>query len=39
LYHGSERASYFGRELANFTWEKTDKAAALRRAVGLAAVV
>ena len=28
---------HFGRELEAFTWEKTDKAETLRRAVGLAA--
>src|SRR5207248_3092717 len=31
------RHGHFGRELPAFTWERTDKAAALRRAVGLAA--
>jgi S-adenosylmethionine synthetase len=38
IYRESARHGHFGRELANFTWEKTDKAAALRSAVGVAAV-
>jgi S-adenosylmethionine synthetase len=39
IYKETARHGHFGRELPNFTWEKTDKAGALRRAVGLAAVV
>ena len=31
------RHGHFGRELPAFTWEATDRAAALRRALGLAA--
>ena len=31
------RNGHFGRELPNFTWERKDKAPALRREVGLAA--
>jgi S-adenosylmethionine synthetase len=38
IYRETARHGHFGRELPNFTWERTDKAQALRRAVGLAAV-
>ncbi len=37
IYRESARHGHFGRELDAFTWEKADKAEALRRAVGLAA--
>jgi S-adenosylmethionine synthetase len=37
IYRETARHGHFGRELAAFTWEKTDKADALRRALGLAA--
>jgi S-adenosylmethionine synthetase len=37
IYRETARHGHFGRELPAFTWEKTDRAAALRRAVGLAA--
>ena len=33
------RNGHFGRELPNFTWERTDKATALRREVGKEALV
>jgi len=39
IYRETARHGHFGRELPNFTWEKTDKAVALRKEVGLAAVV
>jgi S-adenosylmethionine synthetase len=32
IYRETARHGHFGRELANFTWEKTDKAAALAKA-------
>ncbi len=35
IYHETARHGHFGRELPNFTWEKTDKADALRKAAGL----
>jgi S-adenosylmethionine synthetase len=38
IYRETARHGHFGRELADFTWERTDKADALRRAVGVAAV-
>jgi S-adenosylmethionine synthetase len=38
IYRETARHGHFGRELPNFTWERTDKADALRRAVGLVAV-
>ncbi len=38
IYHETARHGHFGRELPDFTWERTDKAKALRQAVGLAAV-
>jgi len=34
IYKESARNGHFGRELANFTWEKTDKTEALRKEVG-----
>jgi S-adenosylmethionine synthetase len=37
IYRETARHGHFGRELAAFTWEKTDKADALRRAIGMAA--
>jgi S-adenosylmethionine synthetase len=37
IYRETARHGHFGRELGTFTWEKTDRAAALRRAAGLAA--
>lgn len=39
IYRETARHGHFGRELPNFTWEKTDKAATLRRKVGAAAMV
>jgi S-adenosylmethionine synthetase len=38
IYHETARHGHFGRELPAFTWERTDKAQALRKAVGLNAV-
>jgi len=35
IYRETARHGHFGRELANFTWEKTDKADALRKAAKL----
>ncbi|MGL4420686.1 MAG: methionine adenosyltransferase [Gemmataceae bacterium] len=35
IYRESARHGHFGREHVNFTWEATDKAAALRKAAGL----
>jgi S-adenosylmethionine synthetase len=37
IYRETARHGHFGRENAAFTWEKTDKADALRRAIGKAA--
>jgi S-adenosylmethionine synthetase len=37
IYRDTARHGHFGRELEAFTWEKTDKAETLRRAVGQAA--
>ena len=34
IYKDTARDGHFGRELANFSWEKTDKAAALKKAAG-----
>jgi S-adenosylmethionine synthetase len=34
IYRETARHGHFGRELPGFTWEKTDRAALLRRAVG-----
>jgi S-adenosylmethionine synthetase len=38
IYRETARHGHFGRELPAFTWERTDKADALRRAVGQAVV-
>jgi S-adenosylmethionine synthetase len=38
IYRESARHGHFGRELPGFTWEKTDKAALLAKALGVAAV-
>ena len=35
IYLETARHGHFGRELPTFTWEKTDKAALLRREAGL----
>ena len=35
IYRETARHGHFGRELAAFTWEKADKAAALKKAAGL----
>ena len=35
IFHETARHGHFGRELPNFTWEKTDKAEALRHAAGV----
>jgi len=37
IYRETAAYGHFGRELPNFTWEKTDKAEALKAAVGSAA--
>jgi S-adenosylmethionine synthetase len=37
IYRETARHGHFGRELPPFTWEKTDKADVLRRAIGMAA--
>ena len=37
IYRETARHGHFGRELPNFTWERKDRAPALRREVGLAA--
>jgi S-adenosylmethionine synthetase len=37
IYRETARHGHFGRNLPTFTWEHTDRAAALRRAVGVAA--
>ncbi|MGH9676284.1 MAG: methionine adenosyltransferase domain-containing protein, partial [Candidatus Acidiferrum sp.] len=37
IYRQTARHGHFGRELPGFSWEKMDRAAALSRAVGLAA--
>jgi S-adenosylmethionine synthetase len=39
IYRETARHGHFGRELPNFTWERKDKAEALRREVGAAALV
>jgi S-adenosylmethionine synthetase len=39
IYRETARHGHFGRELPNFTWERTDKAEALRREAGVAAMV
>jgi S-adenosylmethionine synthetase len=33
IYQATAAYGHFGREEASFTWEKTDKAAALRKAL------
>jgi len=38
IYRETARHGHFGRELPNFTWEKTDKAEALKREVGAKAL-
>jgi S-adenosylmethionine synthetase len=38
IYRETARHGHFGRELPNFTWERTDKAEALRREVGVLAL-
>jgi S-adenosylmethionine synthetase len=35
IYKETARNGHFGRELANFSWEKTDKAAALKKDAGV----
>ena len=35
IYRETAAYGHFGRELPNFTWEKTDKADDLRKAAGL----
>jgi S-adenosylmethionine synthetase len=35
IYRETARHGHFGRELPTFTWEKTDKAAALKKAAGI----
>ncbi len=35
IYHETARHGHFGRELPQFTWERTDKAAQLRKMAGL----
>ena len=37
IYRETARHGHFGRDLPTFSWEKTDRAGALRRAAGLAA--
>jgi S-adenosylmethionine synthetase len=39
IYRETARHGHFGRELPTFTWERTDKADALRREVGVTAMV
>src|SRR5213079_2644003 len=39
IYRETARHGHFGRELPDFTWERTDKADALRKEAGVAAVV
>jgi S-adenosylmethionine synthetase len=39
IYRETARLGHFGRELPDFSWERTDKAAALRREVGVPAMV
>ena len=39
IYRETARHGHFGRDLAQFTWEKTDKAAGLKRAAQTAALV
>ncbi|MFF8868459.1 methionine adenosyltransferase domain-containing protein, partial [Streptomyces sp. NPDC015139] len=35
IYSQTAAYGHFGRELPDFTWERTDRATALRTAVGL----
>jgi S-adenosylmethionine synthetase len=35
IYRETARHGHFGRELPQFTWEKTDRADALRKAAGI----
>ena len=35
IYKETARNGHFGRELANFSWEKTDKAEALKKDAGV----
>jgi S-adenosylmethionine synthetase len=35
IYRKTAALGHFGREIPEFTWEKTDKAKALRKAAGL----
>jgi S-adenosylmethionine synthetase len=35
IYRETARHGHFGRELPQFTWEKTDRAESLRKAAGL----
>jgi S-adenosylmethionine synthetase len=39
IYRETARHGHFGRELPDFTWERTDKAAALKREARVAAMV
>ncbi len=39
IYHETARHGHFGRELPQFSWERTDKAAALRKEAGVTAAV
>jgi S-adenosylmethionine synthetase len=39
IYRETARHGHFGRELPAFTWEKRDKAAALRKEIGIPALV
>jgi S-adenosylmethionine synthetase len=39
IYRETARHGHFGRELPGFTWERTDKADALRKEAGVAAAV
>jgi S-adenosylmethionine synthetase len=39
IYRETARHGHFGREQPNFTWERTDKASALRKEAGHAALV
>src|SRR5947209_776743 len=39
IYRETARHGHFGRELPNFTWERKDKAAALRKEIGIPALV
>jgi S-adenosylmethionine synthetase len=39
IYRETARHGHFGREMPNFTWERTDKASVLRKEVGQPALV